>query len=155
MLIGPDPQPATRSRDLGLVAAGLRGRRDTDFGLVVGVDHNPRFRSLRGAVADAGRFHEWLCEPDGGGVAPEHARLVVSRPDPAAPLQDEVDDQLLELVTAADAIGGGRRLYFHFSGHGAGSPDESGDDVALLLASNRSISPAAQQQDILGVRLTN
>jgi len=58
----------------------------------------------------------------------------VSRPDPVAPLQDEVDEQLLEFVTAADAIHGGRRLYFHFSGHGAGSPNESGEDVALLLA---------------------
>jgi hypothetical protein len=107
--------------------------RDVDFGLVIGVDHYPRFRSLRGAVTDATRFHDWLCEDRGGGLAPERAWLVQSRPDPIAPMQDEVDDKLLELVTAADAIGGGRRLYFHFSGHGAGSPGES-DDVALLLA---------------------
>jgi hypothetical protein len=70
------------------------------------------------------------------------------KPDPAAPLQDEVDEQLLGLVTAADAIGGGRRLYFHFSGHGAGSPDESGDDVALLLAKwSRSLARLALSTD--------
>ena len=125
--------PAT-SRHVTSMVAEPEGRRDTDFGLVVGVDHYPRFRSLQGAVADATRFHAWLCEADGGGVAPENVRLVVSRPDPVAPLQDEMDEQLLELVTAADAIHGGRRLYFHFSGHGAGSPNESGEDVALLLA---------------------
>jgi hypothetical protein len=109
------------------------GSRDIDFGLVIGVDHYPRFRSLRGAVTDATRFHDWLCEEHGGNLAPERAWLVRSRPNPIAPLQDEVDDKLLELVTAADAVGGGRRLYFYFSGHGAGSSGES-DDVALLLA---------------------
>ena len=120
------------------------GARHADFGLVVGVDHYPRFRSLKGAVADATSFHTWLCDPDGGGVAPERARLVVSTPDPAAPLQDEVDEQLLALVTAADALGGGRRLYFHFSGHGASSPEESGEDVALLLAKwSRSLARLA------------
>jgi Caspase domain len=108
--------------------------RHTDFALVVGVDHYPRFRSLKGAVADATRFHAWLCDADGGGIATEHARLVVSTAEPAAPLQDEVDEQLLSLVAAADALGGGRRLHFHFSGHGAGSPVQAGEDVALLLA---------------------
>jgi hypothetical protein len=122
--------------------------RSVDFGLVVGVDHYPRFRSLRGAVADATRFHDWLVEPDGGGVAPERARLVVSSPNPAAPLQDEVDERLLEIVMAADALGGGRRLYFHFSGHGAGSPDESGEDVALLLAKwSRNLARLALSTD--------
>ena len=136
------------SRDVEPMADGQERPRNTDFGLVVGVDHYPRFRSLQGAVADATRFHAWLCEADGGGVAPEHARLVVSRPDPAAPLQDEVDEQLLELVKAADAVGGGRRLYFHFSGHGAGSPDESGEDVALLLAKwSRSLARLALSTD--------
>ena len=118
--------------------------RHADFGLVVGVDHYPRFRSLRGAVTDATSFHAWLCDADGGGVAPERARLVVSTPDPAAPLQDEIDEQLLAIVTEADALGGGRRLYFHFSGHGAASPAESGEDVALLLAKwSRSLARLA------------
>jgi hypothetical protein len=136
------------SRDVARVAVDHDRPRDTDFGLVVGVDHYPRFRSLRGAVTDAIRFHAWLCDADGGGVAPEHAHLVVSTPNPISPLQDQVDERLLEIVTAADTIGGGRRLYFHFSGHGAGSPDESGEDVALLLAKwSRSLARLALSTD--------
>jgi hypothetical protein len=108
--------------------------RGVDFALVVGIDHYPRFRPLSGAIDDARRFHTWLCDPDGGRVAPAHARLIVSRLEPLAPVQDEIDEQLVELLIAARAIGGGRRLYFHFSGHGAMCPSESGEDVALLLA---------------------
>jgi hypothetical protein len=138
---------AGRSRDVEAPSADPGSRR-TDFGLVIGVDHYPRFRSLQGAVADATSFHAWLCDPDGGGVAAEHARLVVSTPDPPTPLQDQVDEQLLELVAAADALGGGRRLSFHFSGHGASSPGESGDDVALLLAKwSRSLARLALSTD--------
>jgi hypothetical protein len=61
----------------------------------------PRFRSLQGAVADAARFHAWLCDADGGGLALEDSRLVLSKPNPVSRLQDEVDEQLLEIVTAA------------------------------------------------------
>ncbi|HEY0985824.1 MAG TPA: caspase family protein [Kofleriaceae bacterium] len=98
------------------------------------MDHYPRFHSLRGAVEDAKRFHAWLSDDHGGGVRPDRARLVVSTETPVAPLQDQVDDAIVELLTAADRLGGGRRLYFYFSGHGATSPYVSGDDVALLLA---------------------
>jgi hypothetical protein len=108
--------------------------RNRDFALVIGIDHYPRFRSLNGAVSDAADFHRWVCDGDGGGVDPARARIVTSTPDPAAPIQDQIDEQLLELMTAADELGGGRRLYFYFSGHGATSVEGSGDDVALLLA---------------------
>lgn len=128
-------QEIDNSRDVGLGPASSCDHRElADFGLVIGVDHYPRFRSLRGAVDDARRVHQWLCDPEGAGIAAEHARLVVSTPSPAAPLQDQVDDTIIELMTQADRLGGGRRLYFYFSGHGAASPGESGDDVALLLA---------------------
>lgn len=117
---------------------GLRERRPAlrggqDFALVVGVDDYPAFRSLEGAIADATAFHRWVCDPDGGAVAPAHARLITSTRDPARPLQAQVDEALGELFTAAGAGGGGRRLYFYFAGHGAMCTD-SGDDVALLLA---------------------
>lgn len=129
-------------------AAEAVPRRTVDFGLVVGVDHYPWFRSLHGAVADATAFHDWLHHKDGGGIEPRHARLIVSRPHPIAPLQDEVDENLLAIVRAADAIGGARRLYFHFSGHGASSPDESCEDVALLLAKwSRSLARLALSTD--------
>lgn len=124
---------AAVARDAEPATSEAIGGRDTDFSVVVGVDHYPLFRSLNGAIADAEHFHAWLLDANGGGVAEDHARLVRSRPDPISPLQDEVDQQLLDVVKIADAIGGGRRLYFHFSGHGAGAADES-KDVALLLA---------------------
>ncbi|HZJ64210.1 MAG TPA: caspase family protein [Kofleriaceae bacterium] len=123
-----------RNIDSGLASKSNSQSELSDFGLVVGVDHYPRFRSLRGAVEDAKRFHAWLCDGDGGGVRPDRARLVVSTENPVAPLQDQVDDAIVELLAAADRLGGGRRLYFYFSGHGATSPYVSGDDVALLLA---------------------
>jgi uncharacterized caspase-like protein len=122
------------ARDVDVVELRPRSRAARDFGLVVGIDDYPRFRSLQGAVADATAFHAWMCDPDGGGVALEHARLVTSVPEPPRPLQDHVDEQLLELAQAADALGGGRRLYVYFSGHGATCTDGAADDVALLLA---------------------
>jgi Caspase domain len=120
--VDPADEPAARSRS------------SVDFALVVGIDHYPRFRSLAGAITDATTIHAWLCDPGGGRVDPANARLIVSRPQPAAPIQDEIDEQIVELLTAARTIGGGRRFYFHFSGHGVMSPSESGEDVALLLA---------------------
>src|SRR5262245_17231894 len=123
-----------QSKDVAQSEEESDHRRGVDFGVVVGVDHYPRFRSRSGAIADATRFHAWLCDPDGGGVDRAHARLILSRPEPAAPVQDEIDDAFVELLSAACRLGGGRRLYFHFSGHGASCPDRSGDDVALLLA---------------------
>lgn len=108
-------------------------RSAQDFALVVGVDHYPQFRELRGAAADATAFHAWACHPDGGAVASVHARLILSTPNPPQPVQVQVDAALLELFAAAESVGGGRRLYLYFAGHGAMCTD-TGDDVALLLA---------------------
>lgn len=137
------------SRDVdSMGASNLSHSQLPDFGLVIGVDHYPRFQSLCGAIDDAKRFHAWLCEVEGAGVAPQHARLVLSTPSPVSPLQDQVDDAILELMTAADRLGGGYRLYFYFSGHGAMNPNESGDDVALLLAKwSRSLARLALSAD--------
>jgi hypothetical protein len=108
--------------------------RDKDFGLVVGVDHYSKIPPLSGARADARRFYKWMRRPSGGGVLREHARLIVSKRDPPTPLQQQIDEALVDLMMRADAIGGGRRLYFHFSGHGAVSSTAANQDVALLLA---------------------
>jgi len=123
-----------RDVDVSKLRPRSRSRLERDFGLVVGVDHYPRFHSLEGAAADAIAFHAWMCDPDGGGVAIEHACLITSTPEPPRPLQDHVDEQVVELVQAADALGGARRLYVYFSGHGAMCIDGDYDDVALLLA---------------------
>jgi hypothetical protein len=108
--------------------------RATDFGLVVGVDHYPHFRPLQGAVADAKNFHAWMCDGDGGAVEPPHGRLIVSTPEPPTPIHSQIDAAFGELIAAADILGGGRRLYFYFSGHGATCVGGPTDDVALLLA---------------------
>jgi hypothetical protein len=107
-----------------------------DFAIVIGINHYPEHRALHGAVEDAMRFSTWLCEPEGGGLNVEPASkrvwIVTSTPDPS-PEQKHVDEALEQIVEAADRNGGGRRLYFYFSGHGAAAIDAI-ENVALLLA---------------------
>src|SRR5262249_35952501 len=91
-------------------------------------------RKLEGAVSDARNFYEWVCDTDGGGVAEPNARLIISTENPIAPIQDQIDEKLLQLMKRASALGGGRRLYFYFSGHGATDIREPVENVALLLA---------------------
>lgn len=121
-------------KDVYLSDVYPRPNRTADFGLVVGVDHYPHFRSLQGAIADAKSFHAWMCDKNGGDVDPKHARLILSTLDPATPIHPQIDAAFGELIAAADLLGGGRRLYFYFSGHGATCFGGPSDDVALLLA---------------------
>lgn len=121
------------SRDVDPPLEGPGGAT-TDFGLVVGINDYPRFSSLKGAVNDALSFHEWLRAEDGGNVAEGNVRSVLSQADPPKPVQEQVDEALFDLMQKANAKEVvGRRLYFHFSGHGAGIP-QGRNDVALLLA---------------------
>ena len=54
-------------------------KNEEDYGLVVGVDHYPEYRSLRGACADAKIFYTWLSDNDeGGGVPEDNRRLLLS-----------------------------------------------------------------------------
>ena len=122
------------SRDVVSTDAPSCQNRTTDFGLVVGIDHYPHFRPLHGAIADARNFHAWMCDGDGGDVEPQHVRLILSTPEPPAPIHSQIDAAFGDLIAAADTLGGGRRLYFYFSGHGATCVGGPGDDVALLLA---------------------
>jgi len=88
------------------------------FGLVVGIDDYPRFRGLSGAKSDARDFHAWLTDTDtGGGLATANAELVLSRPDPARPIQDDIEEAIERLFIAANGITA-RRFYLYFSGHG-------------------------------------
>lgn len=122
------------SKDVSSSEASSPLGRTMDFGLVVGVDHYPHFRPLQGAIVDAKNFHAWMCDEGGGGVEPQHARLILSTLEPATPIHSQIDATFGELIAAADVVGGGRRLYFYFSGHGATCFGGPGDDVALLLA---------------------
>lgn len=107
-----------------------------DLALVVGIEHYPGVPDgdLQGAIGDAEQFYDWLIDPEGGRVAHDHVRFVASTPEPPTPIQDEVDDALLALLEIADQLGGARRLYIYFSGHGASSIRDQQSDLALLLA---------------------
>ena len=111
--------------------------RDTaaaaDFALVVGIDHYPRFRSLKGAIVDATSFADWLVHDAGGALPPENCVTLLSevtKRGRSLPGQDDIDYELNELITRARDAGGGRRFYLYFSGHGL-SP--TSDDVILCL----------------------
>src|SRR5579872_5315370 len=122
------------ARDIPKAAhAPAASRRDVDFGVVVGIEDYPYFRSLHGAASDARAFHDWLCDERGGGLDPRNVRLVLSDPEQETPAQDEIDRELVAMLEAAKVGGGGRRLYFYFSGHGAMNPDRMRNDIALLL----------------------
>lgn len=104
-------------------------RSNIDFGIVVGVEDYCPLQRLDGAISDAEAFHHWLCDPEGGSVDPECVELM--RSDIAgAPQQTDIDRKIEGLLKRAN-VSGARRLYFYFSGHGAGGDE---NDVALLLA---------------------
>jgi hypothetical protein len=107
-------------------------RGGVDFAVVVGVEHYAHCDPLRGAHNDAQRFHEWLCDPDGGGIEWKYAKLILSDPKARTPVQDEIDQALADVLDMACHLGGARRLYFYFSGHGA-TGSALDDDVSLLL----------------------
>lgn len=126
---------AARARDVDDPRRDTVGamRSDLDFAVVVGVEDYPHFQSLRGAATDARSFHAWLVSADGGGLQPDNAKLILSDLQAQTPVQDEIDQMLVEVLDAAYARGGAHRLYFYFAGHGATNPERSGGDVALLL----------------------
>jgi hypothetical protein len=107
-------------------------RSEVDFAVVVGVEHYG-FGNLRGAIQDAVDVHRWLCDPSGGGLDPDHAKRVLSEPGAKTPAQYQIDKELLGVLEKAHSVGGGRRLYFYFSGHGTRS-GQAVDDIAMLLA---------------------
>lgn len=102
------------------------------YALVVGIDHYPRFRSLKGARKDAENFHAWLIDPDGGGVPAANVELVLSKENPVRPIHDDIDDALEKILSKARGDGGDKRLYLYFSGHGLGRSNVGAD---LCLAS--------------------
>ena len=107
-----------------------------DFAVVVGLDDYPNFgsqgRPLKGAIADATRFAKWLKDTNTGGGLPErNCKEVLSTANPLGPNQLAVDLAVESAITEARKAGGGRRLYFYFSGHGQ-ARDQT--DVALCLA---------------------
>jgi hypothetical protein len=106
-----------------------------DYAIVIGLNDYPQFgsqgRPLAGAIEDAKRFATWARDTQtGGGVPESNCQEVLSTPDPLAPNKYGIDLALGSLITRAKAAGGGRRLYFYFSGHGQA---KGPDNIALCL----------------------
>jgi hypothetical protein len=107
-----------------------------DYAIVIGIDTYPLLRPLHSSRRDASLFAEWLQSPTGGGLPPDHVRLIVSdlafpaHPLNATPVQTDIDRVLFDWG-AAGRKRIGRRLYFYFAGHGIGTTFR---DVGMLMA---------------------
>ncbi|APO72221.1 peptidase C14 caspase family protein (plasmid) [Rhizobium gallicum] len=110
-----------------------------DFALVVGLNHYPYFRGgrdLQGAIDDARHIADWLKDVEtGGGLPPENCKLILSTSDPLAPDVGPIERDLADIGKRAQDMGGGRRFYLFFSGHGHSfdAIEEQLPDVALCL----------------------
>jgi uncharacterized caspase-like protein len=104
---------------------------------------------LNGPDNDAEAIAAWLTKPDGGGLPPDHVRVVRSAdvPDPfpeggVAPHQQAVENELNALAelptTAVEGQYAGRRLYVYVSGHGYA---RHADEAALVTAEARKRRP--------------
>jgi hypothetical protein len=119
-----------------------------DYALVVGINHYPGFRNLKGAIEDAEDFAKWLYQdPEGGRLPQQNCSVVFSRPTPVRPIQDEIDDSLSQIFRS---IGNnrGRRFYLYFSGHGLGQSN-LGADLCLARWSFEFRRAALDSQDYL------
>lgn len=130
-------------------------KNENDYALVVGIDHYPGYENLHGAVDDAKDMVRWLCaEPDGGGLPTENCKAVYSVPNPAHPIQDEIDDALLEILHAVGNNEPARRLYVYFSGHGM-APSKLVTGMCVANWSLDMRNRALNSQKYLDVLLTS
>lgn len=112
---------------------------ERDFALVIGINDYPNYgsngRPLRGAIGDAEEFAEWLLNKEfGGGLNPNHCKLIrssVDTVDPPQPQKYRIDNAVQQIWNMSKKLGGGRRFYLYFSGHGQ---TQTHDDVALCMA---------------------
>jgi Caspase domain len=102
---------------------------DADYAIVIGIDRYPDLnRPLKGAVADAEEFAQWVIGP--GGVPEGQAKLITSKRRRGKPVHDEIDDYFDMFLKAATERPA-RRLYVYFAGHGHSSGP---NHVNLLMA---------------------
>jgi hypothetical protein len=121
-----------------------------DYAILVGISRyaDPTFPSLQGPSSDVALFKRWLMSPEGGAVAENRIRTLLS-PTPfpenidalqAPPLAAEFDAEYIRMerermaLKAARAASG--RLYLYFSGHGFCSRDMDRGEEAALYAAN-------------------
>ena len=83
----------------GRSASPKRGPGE-DYALVIGVNDYPKLRSLRGAIADAQAFADWLVDGMGGTVPKRNVFTVLSTSEPLAPTGHEINDALESIFAA-------------------------------------------------------
>jgi hypothetical protein len=111
------------------------------FAVVVGINRYPGMSDLRAAHADADDFYRWVTDPNGGGVPPENASLVLAEfpegatPEQVRPTREAIHAALEAFIPLGRAIPPSdwdkTRLYFYGAGHGI-APEAR--DAALLAA---------------------
>lgn len=122
-----------------------------DFAVVVGIGRYPEL-SAEGAVSDldgpdndAQAVHDWLVDPEGGGLAEQNVKVVRSADIPPAGAGDDPEpaartvERHLGWLERQTRTGPGDRLYLYFSGHGFSPELEEG---ALFTAEASTVSPA-------------
>jgi hypothetical protein len=127
---------------------------DHDFAVVVGIAHYPLLRSLEGPVLDAERVEGWLRTR--AGLPSGNVELVTSSQQVEdRPILEEVDAAFNSVFAKTRAVGGARRLYVYFAGHGC---SQSIEHIALLMANadqdrlNRAMN-ATEYRKVLAQRL--
>lgn len=124
---------------------------DLHYAVVVGINRYPAIGDLQGARGDAGRFRDWLVDPEGGDLPEGNVTLVTASPDEeriadvmsAVPTRENVDRALYRANCAVkqamesrpeeewEAARQRTRLYFFLAGHGVVVDINS---TALLMA---------------------
>ena len=122
-----------------------------DFAIIVGLDQYSDFDHLQGAGHDAQRFHDWLVNPQGGGMHNKTANIfTVATPDAttwtrADPRPDSRDLENVFRQLHARAIAGprpiGARLFIFLAGHGFNDPTDV-DEVALHSSESKVFLPS-------------
>jgi hypothetical protein len=101
-----------------------------DYAILIGISHYPYpgFPPLQGPPRDVQRFHDWLIDPQGGDVDPNHITILLSpdpppqvTPDQAPPRFSDFQVAFQQLITGGSGsvqYHSDNRLYLFFSGHG-------------------------------------
>lgn len=126
-----------------------------NWAIVIGVDYYPANEAwtLQGAVRDALAMRDWLLNPNGGNVAFQNLRLLLSPcPDAPAPslkfieaTQTKIEDAINDLLTQSRSCGD--RVFLYFSGHGL-SVDINLTVEQGILASDFSLKTSTRSMTV-------
>lgn len=119
----------------------------SDHAVVIGVDCYPGMSDLAGACNDATAFRQWLLRADGGGLAADTVRCLLthdfpapSGPDDARPVLGDMQRLFAPLVEQAALGHVDGRLFIYLAGHGYADPSDV-RSAALYTANARFLYP--------------